>query len=181
MLTAFLFLFSFWVYGSDLAPFIYVLFLTSLLVVIAFIDFNRFIILDSLILTGFITSLAYFLFFAKGWSFWDSILGLSFFGLIFSILYFISKGKWLGFGDVKLGLWLGFVFGLKNSVDIFYLTFLIGFIFAIILLSLKKAGLKTKVPLGSIMVLTSLIFLFSGFSILDLIDAELILRLWQKN
>lgn len=189
--TAFLFLFYFWVFGYNLPFLIYVLFLLSFLTVIAFIDFNYFIILDSLILIGFFVSLSYlllntfYLFPSEchllSCSFKNSILGAAFFSGLFGVLFLASKGRWIGLGDAKLGAWLGFIFGFKNAIDIFYLTFLIGFIFAIISLSLKKAGLKTEVPLGSIMAGASILFLFSGFSILDLIDGDLIRRLWLKD
>lgn len=190
LITGFLFLFVFWIYGADLIFLIYVLFLTSLLVVIALIDLKHFIILDSLILSGFLVSLFYFMFTPYYFtpdcsilscSILDSLFGVLFFAGIYAFLFFISKGKWLGFGDVKLALLLGFTFGFKNALDIFYLTFLIGFIFAIILVGLKKVNFKTEMPLGALMAGASILFLLSGFSILDLIDSELILRLWTKD
>ena len=191
LLTGFLFLISFFVFRDNPFLLIYVLFLIGLLTLIAFIDLKHFIIPDKLILSGLIVSSFYLLLSTYyllpfdcsiiSCSFKNSILGVLFFAGIFSVLFFISRGKWLGFGDVKLAFWLGLVFGLRNSVDIFYLTFLIGFIFAIILLSFKKAGLKTEIPLGSIMAGATTLFLLSGFSILDLINSELILRLWIKD
>ena len=191
LLTGFLFLISFFVYQENPFFLIYILFLISLLVAIAFIDLKHFVILDNLILAGFLISLFYFLlttFYLLpvdchiiSCGFKNSIFGLSFFAGVYLFLFLISKGKWLGFGDVKMALWLGFVFGLKNSVDIFYLTFLIGFIFAIILLAFKKADLKTEIPLGTIMAGASILFLLSGFSLLDLINGDLILRLWIEG
>ncbi|TSC90927.1 MAG: leader peptidase (prepilin peptidase) / N-methyltransferase [Parcubacteria group bacterium Gr01-1014_2] len=192
LLTSLLFLISFFVYGENPLPLIYILFLVSLLIVIAFIDFKHFLILDSLILSGFIVSaLLIFNFQLSIFNFpnceiincffKDAFWGASFFAGIYLFLFLISRGKWLGFGDVKLAALLGFTMGLKNSVDIFYLTFLIGFIFAIILLVFKKAGLKTEMPLGTLMAGASILFLLSGFSFLDLINSELILRLWLKN
>jgi leader peptidase (prepilin peptidase) / N-methyltransferase len=105
---------------------------------------------------------------------------LLFFSGIYFILFLISNGRWIGFGDVKMALWLGFTFGFKNSVDIFYLTFLFGFIIAIILLGFKKADLKTQVPLGLVMAGAGIFWLLAGFSILDLAGGELILRLWPN-
>lgn len=190
LLAGFLFLISFLIYGSSPVILIYILFLISLLTVIGFIDLRNFIILDNLILTGFIGSfILIFLFYVSCFkfqetvscSFNNSLLGMLFFAGIFLFLFLASKGKWLGFGDVKFAALLGFVFGLEDSIDIFYLTFLIGFFIAIILLVLKRADLKTQVPLGSIMGAASILFLLTGFSVLDLINSELILRLWLRN
>ena len=197
LLTGFLFLFSFLIYGSDPVFLVYTLFFISLLVVIAFIDLKHFIILDNLILSGFIVSTLLIFNFQFPisnefsifqfsnceiitCSFKDAFWGLSFFAGIFLLLFLSSKGRWLGLGDVKLAALLGFVFGLKGAVNIFYLTFLTGFIIAIMLLVLKKADLKTQVPLGLIMAGSSILFLLSGFSMLDSVNTELILRLWSR-
>ncbi|MEK7659087.1 MAG: prepilin peptidase [Patescibacteria group bacterium] len=178
LLTGFLFLFSFLVYRENPVFLIYVLFLISLLVAIAFIDLKHFLILDSLILSGFIISFI-FIFFASSFSLPVShFYGLLFFAGFFLFLFLITKGKGIGLGDVKLAAWLGFVFGFENSISVFYLTFFIGFICAIMLLVSKKAGLKSKMPLGSLMALASILFLLSGFNLPDFINSELILRLW---
>lgn len=176
LLTGFLFLISFLVYRSNPVFLIYILFLISLLIVIAFIDFRHFVILDSLVLIGFIISLFYLL--LTNFYFLSALYGLLFFAGIFLFLFLITKGKGIGLGDVKMAGWLGFVFGFENSISVFYLTFFIGFIYAIILLVFKRAGLKSKVALGSLMALASILFLLSGFNILDLVRAELIFRLW---
>ena len=185
LLTGFLFLVSFQAYGTNPISLGFILFFISLLIVIAFIDFNEFIILDALILAGFAISVLLIFNFQFSncriisCSVTDSLSGILFFAGIFLLLFLISKGKWLGFGDVKLAALLGFIFGLEGAVNIFYLTFFAGFIIAIMLLVLKRAGLKTKIQLGSFMSAAAISFLLSGFNLLDLIDAELILRLWN--
>ena len=160
---------------------IYALFLISLFIVVAAIDFKHFIILDNLVLAGFIVS-SIFIYLTSHFSLLTSnFYGLLFFAGIFLLLFLMSKGEWIGFGDVKLAAMLGFIFGLESSVSIFYLTFSIGFIYAIMLLVLKKADLKTQVPLGSLMSGASILFLLTRFDLLELINPELILRLWMKN
>ena len=176
LLTAFLFLFSFLTYRGNPLFLIYTLFLIGLFIVIAVIDLKHLIILDSLVLAGFIVSLSYFM--LSAFYFVDSLYGLLFFAGMFLFIFLMSKGKWIGFGDVKLAAMLGFIFGLESSVSIFYLTFSVGFIYAIMLLTLKKADLKTEVPLGSLMSIVSIFFLLTGFDLFELINAELILRLW---
>ncbi len=188
LLSGFLFFTSYLIYPDNLTFLTYLLFLISLLIVIAFIDLRNFIILDNLILTGLIVFSSYLilhtLYFIPSdcslisCSFKDSFFGTMFFSGIFLFLFLVSRGNWIGFGDVKLAFFLGFVFGLENSINIFYLTFLIGTIIAIILLAFKGASLKTKLPLGSIMSLAVIIFILTGFNFLDLIKQELILRIW---
>lgn len=173
LLTGFLFFLSLLIYGNNIPFLIYILFLISILTVIAFIDLKHFIIPDSLILAGFLVSFAFIFLTFDSSLLISHFYGLAFLGGFFLLLFLVSKGGWVGFGDVKLGALLGFVFGLKSAVDVFYFTFLIGFIIAIILLSFKKAGLKTRVPLGLIMAGASILFLLTKFSLLDLINAKL--------
>lgn len=177
-LTGFLFLTAFLKYGDNPVFLIYILFLISLLIAIAFIDLKHLLILDSLVLAGFIISFIFIFSTLRSPTLLSHFYGLLFFGGIILFLFLITGGKGIGLGDVKLAGWLGFVFGLENSISIFYLTFFIGFILAIILLASKKAGLKSKVPLGSLMALASILFLLSGFNLLDFINIELIFRPW---
>ncbi len=180
LLTAFLFLLSFLVYKSNSVFLIYILFLVSFLIVVAILDLKHFIILDNSILLGFMVSFI-FIFLAPDFLLLVSrFYGLLFFAGIFLVLFLFSRGQWIGFGDVKLAALLGFVFGLESSIVIFYLAFLAGFIIAIILLVLKKADLKTQIPLGSLMSAAGIFFLLSGFNLLELINADLILRIWSR-
>lgn len=182
LLTAFLFLPSFLIYGGDLFFLVFIMFLISLLIAVAFIDLNRFLIPDNLIFIGFLVSLVYLLVFSFtsaspdcqiiSCSFKNSIFGLSFFAGILLSLFFITRGKGMGLGDVNLAGLLGFVFGLKNAITVFYLTFFIGFIVAIILVVFKKAGLKSKVPLGLVMAMAAILFLLSGFNLFSFLGLK---------
>ncbi len=180
LLTGFLFLISFFAYGEKPVFLVYTLFLIGILTAIAFIDLKHFIIPDSLISSGFIVSFLFILF-APGSLFLISrFYGLLFFAGIFLSIFLASGGRWIGFGDIKLAALLGFVFGLESSIAIFYLAFLAGFIIAIILLVLKKADLKTQIPLGSLMSAAGIFFLLSRFNLLELINADLILKIWSR-
>lgn len=178
--TGLLFLLFFLLYKIQSLLFIYLLFLASLLIVIAFLDFKKFLILDELIITGFLISifflylLPYPLYFQRinflSPSLKDSFLGIAFFAGVFFIIFLLSGGRAIGFGDVKLSALIGFIFGFKNSINIFYLTFFLGFIFAIILLVLRKATLKSKIPLGTLIASVTIFFLLTKFNILDWIN-----------
>lgn len=185
--AGFLFLLFFLAYKENPAFLIYALFLTSLLMAIALIDFRHFVIPGKLVLAGFLVSFLYLLFINYhlllpapdliSSSFKDSLFGLTSFGGILWLLFLITKGKGLGFGDVILASFLGFVFGARNSIDLFYLSFFIGFIWGIIILASKKGSLKSKIPFGLVLGAAAIIFLLTGFNFLNLIDFELILRL----
>jgi len=180
-LTALLFLWLFLIYQKDLPFLIYSLFLVSLFIVIGTVDLKRFIILDKALIFGFLISLLYLLLNSFAYleskncgvvscSFKSSLYGILFFAGIFFTIFLISSGRWLGFGDVKLSALVGLIFGLKNSINLFYLTFLFGSILAIMLISLKKVDLKSKIPLGTIISGSIIFFLITKFNFIDWLD-----------
>lgn len=88
---------------------------------------------------------------------------------LYLALWLISRGAWVGFGDVKLGLALGLLLG--NWQLAFLTLFLANFIGALVVmpgLATKKISRKTHVPFGPFLIVGFFIALFVGQ---DLIDA----------
>lgn len=73
----------------------------------------------------------------------------------FLVIHMITKGRGMGLGDAKLALFLGIFLGPLYSPVWLFVSFAIGAVFGIILLSLGKAGMKTKIAFGP--------FLLAGF------------------
>lgn len=88
-------------------------------------------------------------------------------GLLF-LIYFFSRGKGMGFGDVKLGIFIGLILGFTNSILALALAFIFGSIAGIILLAAKKRTLKSMVPFGPFLALGVLITIFWGSNLVDL-------------
>ncbi len=63
-------------------------------------------------------------------------------------LWAATGGAGLGFGDVKLMIPLGILFGFRGTITLLFAAFFIGGIVGILLLSAKKAGAKTAIPFG---------------------------------
>lgn len=139
----------------------------SVLLIIAVYDFRHKIIPDSLsFIFGLITFIG--LFFFSNFLFFPhvpSLLELSsgvLLALPFALLWLISKGTWMGLGDAKLALGLGWLLGfsriLSGAVIAFWLGAIIGFI---LIVFSKKYGMKTEIPFAPFLVLGVLIaFLF---------------------
>ena len=159
----------------------------SMLVVITVYDLYHFIIPDALTLALSINSLAIMLykFFVYGglqsqllWTFGASLLG----SLFFFILWFVSKGKWLGFGDVKLAFPLGLLVGPELVFSFVVLSFWVGAIISLAMLgweNLKRGKahlhlrsraltMKSAVPFAPFLVASCLIILFTHFNVLEL-------------
>lgn len=79
---------------------------------------------------------------------------------IYLILYLISKGKWIGFGDIKLGLGLGLLLAdWKLALVALMAANLIGCIITVPLMVLGKLKRDSRVPFGPMLIAG---FAFSG-------------------
>jgi len=87
---------------------------------------------------------------------WAALAG----GIFWLLLNLASSGKWIGFGDFKLGLLLGFVLNLPGVWVFLFLTGILGGLFALLMLALGKKHLQERVALGPIMIVAFLIALF---------------------
>lgn len=79
----------------------------------------------------------------------------------FFLIWFISKGCAMGFGDVLLALVLGWLLGVELSIAMLFVSFWIGGLVGVFLLALtKKYSLKSEVPFAPFMIVaTALVFL----------------------
>jgi prepilin signal peptidase PulO-like enzyme (type II secretory pathway) len=84
--------------------------------------------------------------------------------LPFLVLWYVSKGRWLGFGDVKFMVFLGALLGSPLVFLAQLFAFWVGTLVAIPLLLWKGKTLKTKLPFGTFLVLGSVVaFLWGRF------------------
>lgn len=90
------------------------------------------------------------------------ILGLLIGGGFFLLLVLISKEKWMGWGDVKLGAFLGILLGYQLILVALFFAFILGSIVSVVLVFLKKKKMKDIIPFGPFLVLGGLIALFAG-------------------
>ncbi|OGJ49771.1 hypothetical protein A2229_01525 [Candidatus Peregrinibacteria bacterium RIFOXYA2_FULL_33_7] len=87
--------------------------------------------------------------------------------IFFLIQIIISKGKWVGGGDLRIGAFMGAMLGWQKTSVALILSYLIGSVVAIVILSLKKANMKTEIPFGPFLVLSTLICVLWGQEIID--------------
>ena len=87
----------------------------------------------------------------------------------FALLWGISKGKWMGFGDAKLALGIGWLLGMAKGAAAITLAFWIGAIAGVLMIYLNKNkyGLKSSIAFGPFMILGTIISLFWGERIIS--------------
>lgn len=162
-LTGCLFLAAFLIHGAEWRTLQLLVFL-AISVTVAFIDIDRRIIPDKIVLPGAVLGLASSVFLSpeRWWTFVAAGLGAAGFLFVLGLLW---PGG-MGFGDVKFALFMGFVLGAGVIVALFA-AFLVGGVAGLVLLA---AGLKKrtdKVPFGPYLSLGALAAALAGSSILD--------------
>ncbi len=84
-------------------------------------------------------------------------------GGFFLLQFLVSRGKWVGGGDIRLGILLGFSTGRYAELILaILLTYFIGSIIGTLLVIFGKKHWSSKVPLGVFMAPALLITLFWG-------------------
>lgn len=85
----------------------------------------------------------------------------------FALQYYISKGSWIGAGDIRLGLWLGLSLGFKATAVALVLSYWSGALIGLILLTQKKWHMKSRLPFGVFLSLSTWVAWYWGNNLAD--------------
>lgn len=88
-------------------------------------------------------------------------------GGFFFLLAAVSKGTWIGGGDIKLGFLIGLLLGWPFAVVALILAYLLGTVYAVILLATRRADLKSSVAFGPMLVMGFFIAAFYADQIVN--------------
>lgn len=148
----------------------YYCFIISSFIVVFFTDLKYGIIPDKVIFSAILISIPY-LFIIHNSSFIIHILSAIGAFLFFQALFLITKGKGMGFGDVKLAFLIGIFLGFPNIIIALYTAFLIGAVAGLMLIILKKKKLiGTTIPFGPFLVIGVFIALFFGNYLIQMLN-----------
>ncbi len=159
---------------------IFYLIIWSILVVIFVYDLRHTIIPNSLVYV--FSSLAFVLtlitipydFWLKFPYYFDVFAGFIFF-IPFFLLWFFSGGRWIGLGDGKLAIGIGFLLGFVSGLSAIILAFWIGAIYAILLMLVSRLNIKghnitikSEIPFAPFLIIGTLILFFVPLDVLGL-------------
>jgi len=96
----------------------------------------------------------------------NHVFGFAAAGAFFLVLFLVSAGRGMGFGDVKLAAVTGFVLGWPDVALALILSFIAGGAWGAILFFSKKKTMKDRLPFGPFLVLGFLLALFFGHAII---------------
>jgi leader peptidase (prepilin peptidase) / N-methyltransferase len=137
----------------------YLLLATSLLAVIFIFDFKHYTIPDGAIFFAIAISGIWALVSGQLLNYLGSALGAA---LFFLFIFLISKGKWMGFGDVKLAFFMGLFLGFPKILVALFLAFIIGAIIGVCLIIFGKKKFSSEVPFGPFLIIGTFLALFFG-------------------
>jgi prepilin signal peptidase PulO-like enzyme (type II secretory pathway) len=142
------------------------------LLVIFMTDLKYYLIFDAvtlpLIVFAFVVNI--FLMSHAG-NYLDVILGLILAGFIgggfFLVQYLASKGKWVGGGDIRIGLLMGFMLGWPKLLVALFIAYIVGAIISLFLIGFKVKKMKSQVPFGVFLSVATFVALFYGGEIIN--------------
>ncbi|MFA5838895.1 MAG: prepilin peptidase [Candidatus Paceibacterota bacterium] len=178
---AFLTLFLFLKFSLSLQTF-YFIFIFSLLLIILAYDLKHKIIPDGVVFLFIFFSFLYIFVDLKEIIFHTpnlvSFLSGFIIALPFFFLWLVSNGKWMGLGDGKLSLGIGFLLGISKGFSALALAFWIGAVISLLVICIskilnsnklslegKKLTMKSEVPFAPFIILGFLIVFFTGLNL----------------
>lgn len=91
----------------------------------------------------------------------DLMLGIASVAGLYGFLHLVSKGEWVGLGDVKLGIFMGLVLGWKQGLLAVMLANILAFCWIVPGLLSGKVTRKSRIPFGPFLIVATLLaFLF---------------------
>lgn len=167
-LSGLVFLLMFHIYGLGIV-FLKYCTLVSILIVIAVIDYDTTDIYLSTVALGIVFSIAFILIYiCIGIPVKSYILGGVFGGSIFLLLIILTRGA-MGLGDMEIITFCGMFLGIKLTVLLIFLSFLIGSICGTILILMGKNTMKDYIPFAPYILIATVICASFGTNIFNFI------------
>jgi prepilin signal peptidase PulO-like enzyme (type II secretory pathway) len=82
-------------------------------------------------------------------------------------LYVVSQGRWVGFGDVKLSIFIGVVLGWQKALLALILANVIGFFIVLPGLATRKLTRTSRVPFGPFLIIAFVVAGLFGDAIIQ--------------
>lgn len=160
--TAVSFLLLYWAFGLGPEFFVYLVYVSFLILIFVY-DLRYYMILDKVSIPAFFIAMAgsYFI---LNISIVSLLIGVGIGGGFFLLQFLVSRGKWIGGGDIRLGMVMGAMLGVYSLIVALFGAYIFGSIVGIALVARKKKRWKSKVPFGTLLTLTTyLAFIFGDY------------------
>lgn len=140
-------------FGRDLV------FLATLVVIFVY-DLRYTLILDRITIPAILFALGTNM--LLGFDFYNMLLGAAVVGGFFLLQFVISRGTWVGGGDIRLGVLMGVMLGLESGLVALFSSYVFGSFIVILLLLMKRKALKAEIAFGPFLVIGTYFALIFG-------------------
>ncbi len=118
-------------------------------------------------------TVSFLLFAAAGLSWWG--IGYRFISAVAVMapilaIYLFTKGRGMGFGDVKLAVSMGLLLGIKGGFVALYIAFIVGAVAGSFLMLAGRKGMKSKIAFGPFLLIGTLAVIYNAEFIYRLIS-----------
>lgn len=99
---------------------------------------------------------------------WPSIvIGVLVGAGFFLLQYVVSRGTWIGGGDIRLGVFMGVVLGWPHILVALFIAYMFGAIVSVILIVFRKKQFASETPFGTYLALATFVTYVYGTSIIE--------------
>ncbi len=172
LLTGFLFLSTFLYIWAGLSfqgiiDVVYIFTVLSFIILIFVFDLKHYIIPNIAVYSLITISFFYSLYFYSFSEILFYILAAFLASGFFLLLYVVSSGKWIGMGDVKYGVFMGFFLGWPKILIGLFIAYIVGALVGVMLMAFEKKNIKSEIPFGPFLIVGTLTAYFFGMDILS--------------
>lgn len=144
----------------------------SLFIIILGYDAIHMIVEDKIVYTAVLFAVVYNIVLLDDWLYWGELLKSAGIGLVIGVaipafLVLVSKGRWMGEGDISLGVLMGIFLGFPNIVAAYVIAFILGSVIGLLLIAFKRKKIRDPLPFGPFLVLSSIVIFFWGNQIIS--------------
>ncbi len=168
LLMGLLFVFSIWFRTGELSLLIvlkdWIIFFALLFIFVYDLKYSE--IEDIVLMPAAILILIFSLFLGQSFlpMLFSALIGVVFFGA----QYLITKGKGIGLGDLRIGLFMGVVCGSwQHLLVAIFFAYIIGALVSLVLILKGKKKIKSAIPLGPFLAIGTFIAFLFGDKIID--------------
>lgn len=163
--TGVLFVLSFWLFGFSLAAVAASLF-CAVLVFLFVYDVKYQLVPDVVTVPAIVVALPlqWWIF---DYSFQSLLIGAAVGGGFFALQYVVSRGRWVGGGDIRMGVLMGVLLGMTGILVALFLAYVVGAVVALGLLATKRLTLQSKMPFGPFLAAATVVTFLYGSELVD--------------
>lgn len=93
---------------------------------------------------------------------WNMLISAIIGGSFFLFQFVVSRGKWIGGGDIRLGFLMGLILSWQDLLVSLMLAYISGAVIGVVLITMGKKKMSSQIPFGIFLSTATIVSLFWG-------------------